>query len=339
MLSESSLHKIANYKVTLHDYETISIKAPANAPPEWKRKNGQYVMPPGVGYVIPDVTLVGPALIGFHDKQVMLNVGYFGRLDLIDRNPMPYNDAKRNLEYYSGAEPEKGIYLSMAHCWSGNYFHWLLDTIPMLEIAEEYERKTGERVKLLLYNPPPFAIELLEIYAPGYHRMMILHPKDVGPGLRVERLLVVPTRRRRGYLSPAVVEYLRAGVKKTPKAITNNKIYITRQRARSRRVWNGPEVMGDLGYQTVAMECYSVYQQIATMKKADRVVGPHGGGLANVVFCNPGTQVTELVSPDYTNPCCWLVGEAAGMNYNCIMMESTDPNYEDMKFPKDWSLE
>ena len=33
------------------------------------------------------------------------------------------------------------------------------------------------------------------------------------------------------------------------------------------------------------------------------VIGPHGAGLANIAFCQPGTIIYELIPGHYRNPC------------------------------------
>ena len=38
--------------------------------------------------------------------------------------------------------------------------------------------------------------------------------------------------------------------------------------------------------------------------------------------------VVELVHPNYTNPCCWLLGNALGANYGFVVCEHT--GIEDM---------
>ena len=41
-----------------------------------------------------------------------------------------------------------------------------------------------------------------------------------------------------------------------------------------------------------------ILKQIRYFSKADTIISPTGSGLANIVFCNPGTKVIEI-SPKY----------------------------------------
>ena len=44
----------------------------------------------------------------------------------------------------------------------------------------------------------------------------------------------------------------------------------------------------------------SVAEQVAIYSSASFIVGPHGASFSNLLYCQPGTQVLELFSPNYT---------------------------------------
>jgi capsular polysaccharide biosynthesis protein len=70
------------------------------------------------------------------------------------------------------------------------------------------------------------------------------------------------------------------------------------------------------------MESMSVAQQASLLANAKIVVAPHGGGLTNLVFCQPGTKVIEIFSPNYVYPCYWLVSNLVGLEYYCAFGET-----------------
>ena len=47
---------------------------------------------------------------------------------------------------------------------------------------------------------------------------------------------------------------------------------------------------------SVKLSDYSFTEQIMLFKKASFVIGLHGAGFANTVFCDPGTKIIELKS-------------------------------------------
>jgi hypothetical protein len=46
-----------------------------------------------------------------------------------------------------------------------------------------------------------------------------------------------------------------------------------------------------------------------------RTIAPHGAGLANLMFCRPGTRILQLYSPNYVNPMFWYMSNQVGLNY------------------------
>ena len=63
-------------------------------------------------------------------------------------------------------------------------------------------------------------------------------------------------------------------------------------------------------------------EQVDLFHKAECIVGLHGAGFANIVFCQPRTKVIELRSsnagPMYEN-----VAKKNDLNYNSIIVEAT----------------
>jgi capsular polysaccharide biosynthesis protein len=52
------------------------------------------------------------------------------------------------------------------------------------------------------------------------------------------------------------------------------------------------------------------------------VIGAHGAGLTNVVFCRPGTILYELMPNFYINPCCRRLAQTAGLTYHADIFEA-----------------
>lgn len=75
-------------------------------------------------------------------------------------------------------------------------------------------------------------------------------------------------------------------------------VYVSRKRAKTRRVLNEEDLLPDLaalGFAALQLEELSLADQIATFRNAGVVVAPHGSGLANILFCRPGTKIVEIL--------------------------------------------
>ncbi len=98
-------------------------------------------------------------------------------------------------------------------------------------------------------------------------------------------------------------------VKKTP---PTNRIYISRSNAKYRHIFNEDAVVALLsqyGFVSVALETLSVAQQATLFSEAEAIIGAHGSGLTNLVFCSPGTVVVELFSPYYLRTDYWMISQ------------------------------
>jgi len=120
----------------------------------------------------------------------------------------------------------------------------------------------------------------------------------------IEARSVILTSGPRGTITPDICYFLCQGL--LPAALSQTKssgckrLYITRRKARWRKVTNEKKLdlfLQSHGFQSVALEDYGLAEQIRMFHEAEYIVGPHGAGLTNLVFCKPGTRVLEISSP------------------------------------------
>jgi capsular polysaccharide biosynthesis protein len=80
-----------------------------------------------------------------------------------------------------------------------------------------------------------------------------------------------------------------------------DKIYIRREDANYRTILNESDLIDKLknnGFKIISTSQYEILDQISFFANAKIVLSPYGSGLANIVFCNPGTKVYEI-SPNF----------------------------------------
>ena len=99
-------------------------------------------------------------------------------------------------------------------------------------------------------------------------------------------------------------------LKKTPNFFINRninknnktlKIYISRQNSKYRNIVNEDDLIKFLkgkGYRILDLNHFTIRNQIEMFAKAEVVISPTGSGLANIIFCKPGTKVIEI-APEY----------------------------------------
>ena len=87
------------------------------------------------------------------------------------------------------------------------------------------------------------------------------------------------------------------------------KIYISRADAQNfvgvrstRSPYNEIEIcsyLETLGFEIITLDGKTIREQARIFNESSVVIAPHGAGLTNIVFCQPGTKVLELFSPRF----------------------------------------
>jgi capsular polysaccharide biosynthesis protein/tetratricopeptide (TPR) repeat protein len=211
-----------------------------------------------------------------------------------------------------------------------NYFHWMVDILPALELL----RRAGfleKDLPILLhgYQGKPFQVQSLA--ALGIPTERLLSFEQVGGSHLQARNLIVPSLAGPvGCLTPRGWKVLQRLVPLGQAAdpLLPRRVYISRRAARWRRVINETEVLEALrpwGFVPVQLEVLSLAEQIALMQKAEAVMGIHGAGLTNLAFCQPGTVAIEIFPSNAVLPYFWSLAQVVGLNYFPLVAPTCDP--------------
>ena len=73
-----------------------------------------------------------------------------------------------------------------------------------------------------------------------------------------------------------------------------------------------------MGFRIVEAGRLDFAGQIELFAAADIIIGAHGAGLANMVFCAPGTTVIEYMAPRYVFGCWHNLADRCGLDYHLI---------------------
>jgi hypothetical protein len=172
-----------------------------------------------------------------------------------------------------------------------NYYHWMIQTLPKLRYLNRYERETGRAVTLIVPpNYPSWLSETLSLLGWPDDRIR----RSVEPVIRADRLLVPSFPRiRRADLEWLRRQFLPPEGASEPATDAPN-VFISRDRAIERRIVNDDHLMSVLskyGFAKYRLEERSVAANIRLFNQADIVMGAHGAGLTDIVFCDDGAVV------------------------------------------------
>jgi capsular polysaccharide biosynthesis protein len=105
-----------------------------------------------------------------------------------------------------------------------------------------------------------------------------------------------------------------------------SRIYVGRRGTREVTNQNAVDaVLARHGITTVHPREHSLGVQVALFQNADLVVGPHGAGLANIVFAASGTQVVEIFSSNYVNVCNASIASRLDLHYSYLIGKGERP--------------
>lgn len=201
------------------------------------------------------------------------------------------------------------------------YFHWLFDVLPRLEILRlaGYDVAAVDRVAVNSTRHG-FQRETLGRLGVGEERVL---SSDRVKHVECERMLLPSFPGTSDYMPRWVCDWLVERFLETPAPFappTPPLVYVSRQGGRKRRIHDAARVESMLarhGFEAVHPERHGVAEQARIFNGARVVLGLHGSGLANLVFCRPGAALVEIHEPHPTRTtnAYWVLTRQAGVRY------------------------
>ena len=225
----------------------------------------------------------------------------------------------------------------LASTGSANYYHWLFDVLPRLEILRKAGFLQNPNLSFILERPlNTFQRESLRYY--GFNLPRIFFLQDF-PHIECEEMILPSLPGRIGDVPPWVCDFLRGPhVRLSPSTDKKNIYFVTRRKTTSRNLLNEQlllDSLASLGVQAVEPQDLPFVEQVGLFANADIIVGTHGAGLANIVFCKPKAYVVELIPSEYKNKCYWALSGNIPLRYAYIIGErssSMTPKKESSSF-------
>jgi capsular polysaccharide biosynthesis protein len=190
----------------------------------------------------------------------------------------------------------------------GNYYHWLIDSVPRLQLLHA-AGLLREVDYFLVYNRHWRFVQ--QTLAPLGIRPEQLIDVTTHRHLRAERLLVTSPVRGTGAHTPEwACDFLRRRfLPPDPALVTAHQfspyVYISRRDAEARHVLNEAaveELLRPYGFRTYTLSQLSFAEKVTLFAGARAVISPVGAGLSNLAFCAPGTSLLELLPQGFVVP-------------------------------------
>lgn len=220
------------------------------------------------------------------------------------------------------------------------YYHWWVDILPRLELLRRSGIDWDKIDKFVINNVRhPFQNDIIDTL--NIPRGKLITSLEY-PHIQATQLLVPSvTSSTEKWFGPFiegppkwVCDFLRerfTSLADLSGSETPERIYISRRKAKVRRFINEDEIstlLESLGFTTVILEALSIREQIALMTRTKTIIAPHGAGLTNTLFCQPGTQLLEIFSPRYVPDCYWIISNQVGLDYYYLIGNNGENYYE-----------
>lgn len=207
-----------------------------------------------------------------------------------------------------------------------NYYHWIVMFLG--RICEEF---IGGRIfqgapalPVLLF--PSFLNDVQEqtaaAIADHYKLPFLTFRQDIA--IKV-RYLIYPVPFRSGFLKPdRFITQTFAVLRRRFAAAEPRRprwIYLSRRDTGNRRMVNEAAVEAFLagrGFVILCMTGMSIAEQVSHFAQAGKIIGPHGAGLTNIGFCQPGTKLLEIHIPSHLNWCYRRLAAVCGVRYGFL---------------------
>ena len=247
-------------------------------------------------------------------------------------------DSKKNEVLKTGTpkflKKIKGNVISLVQGASGynNYAHWLFDIVPKIKIFSE-----AYNLKKIDY----FYFSKLNSFQKATFKILKLNSNKIIDS-KINKHCVIDNlifcshpNYLKGTFSTAqnnlprwIVNYLRKKfLKNSAKKIKNfDKIYIDRSDSQFNhcRIINDNEIKNYLskeGFKIVKLSKFSFQKQISIFKNCKIVIGPHGAGMANLIFCKRKTKVVEIKHFGHPNNVYNRISKFNKLNHRLIRLK------------------
>ena len=194
----------------------------------------------------------------------------------------------------SSSQQLLGKYVALLDNSEGNYAHWFMDCLPKLAVVDSSD---SEFKVIVNAHSPTYRIDSLKLLGIPEERVVETQSEII----RVERLILCHAAQRTGVPNAIHLRNIRdrltsAVIGSRYHPSPKRRIYISRART-SRSIVNEKDLMPILReykFEIVFCEDLNLVEQIHLFSEAQVILGAHGAGIFNQIFCNSGTVVIEI---------------------------------------------
>ena len=219
-----------------------------------------------------------------------------------------------------------------------NYYHWLIDFLPRVLFARK-EGQIGQRKLLVNSDLQPYQLESLQLLGIPESQLLYVGPDEA---VQLRSVLVPNLLSATTVCHPLVRQMLLEAYPPTNAHARASRIYLSRQDAATRRLVNedaAKSLLARHGFASHSLASRSFQAQVDLFSHAEAAVAVHGAGMANTIFCRPGTRVVEIFSPLHKVSSMRMLAHIAGLKHAFVPSEVAVPSSDGNPLRGQWSAD
>lgn len=239
----------------------------------------------------------------------------------------------------------KGNILSLVQGASaiGNYGHWILDTIPKLIITKKFKDLNSFDAILMPNIKKKFQTDSLEYF--NISKNKILDGSEI-THLYADKITIPshPYWELNKHQFETVAKVDQDILKSIRKIFLQNSSLNKKKNEnifidRSDSIFNHNKLVNNLEiidylkkkeFLIIKLSELSFNEQIKIFNEAKIIIGSHGAGLTNLIFCEPSTKVIEIGNPNFDCDVFRNISNIQNLNYSFIKAKQANSKFGDM---------
>jgi len=200
-----------------------------------------------------------------------------------------------------------------------NYYHWMTEAILSLDILS---RALGPDPNVNIVLPKSMDVAAVfdhreSLRAVGLDGYNIV--ETTANLIKVSEAIWVDSDLVQSMPAPCLKDFQqRVAARYAGSSGPRKRRLLVARKGPTRKIHNIEQVQAFLskcGFETIYLEGMTIVDQILLFQSAEFVIGPHGAGLANLLFCKPGTKVIEFTPSVEMRPFFWRISEKLDLVY------------------------
>ena len=204
------------------------------------------------------------------------------------------------------------------------YFHWIVGNLPRLHLIIKAGIETAQIDHFIIdHGGFSFQKETFELF--GIDKKKIIEA-DRQFYIEADEIIATSLAWYKHHMPTWACAFLRDKLLPPKSGGGKKRLFVSREDSVERKITNQSEVLECLkgqGFEKIIPGNMTVWEQAQAFSAAEIVVAPHGAGLTNITFSDPGTKVIEIFSPHYVEKCYHILASQSGAEYSYMLGEDT----------------